>query len=102
MRIFPQSKEDWLRFLVLPLKAYVVVAPVLFLVSFQLPRPLHSGATDAEALLVVSLFPCSLALFLAALLFALTGPKGFALPCAAFGLAAFAIGFFLLPGLATT
>ena len=71
MNIFPHSKQDWLRFVVFPFKAYVIIAPVLLLVSSELPRPRHSGATDAEVFLVLGLIPCSQILLLAALIFAL-------------------------------
>jgi hypothetical protein len=101
MQIVPHNKYDWLRLLVLPFKAYVVIAPLLFLISAQFPRPRHGGPTDAEALLVVCLIPCSLILLLAALLFALIGPKDFALPCAFFGALAFLLAFLFLPMLAT-
>ena len=101
MHICPHNKQDWLRFAVFPFKAYVVAAPLLFLISVQFPRPRHSGPTDAELFLILSLFPSSLFLLLAALAFALAGPKGFALPCVGFGAAAFIIGFLFLPLLAT-
>ena len=101
MHICPHSKQDWLRFVAFPFKAYVVIAPMLFLISVQFPRPRHSGPTDAEVFLILSLFPCSLILFIAALVFALAGPKGFALPCVGFGAAAFIIGFLFMPRLAT-
>jgi hypothetical protein len=99
MQIHPQSKRDWLRLVVLPFKAYVVIAPLLFLISIQLPRPRRSGPTDADVFLINSLFPCSLILLFAALLFALAGPKGLALPCGVFGAVAFII-YILSPGFA--
>ena len=101
MKIAPQSREEWLAFVLLPLKAYTVIAPVLFCVSASLPRPRHTGATDAEALLVVGLFLCSVILLFTALVLALVGPKGTALPCAGFGAAAFLIGCYLFPSLAS-
>ena len=101
LHICPRSKQDWLRFLAFPFKAYAIIAPVLFLISVEFPRPRHSGPTDAEVFLILSLFPCSLILFIAALVFACTGPKGFALSCAGFGAAAFIIGFLFLPSLST-
>ena len=99
MNIFPHSKQDWLRFVVFPFKAYVIIAPVLLLVSSELPRPRHSGATDAEVFLVLGLIPCSQILLLAALIFALVGPKGFALPCLGFSLAALILVVLSMPAL---
>ena len=102
MQIIPHSKQGWLRFAVLPFKAYVLIAPILFLISIRLPHPRHSGATDAEVFLVLGLSYCSIILFLAALIFALAGPKGFALPCVGFAVAAFIITCLLLPSLASS
>lgn len=101
MHLFPQNKQEWLGFVLLPFKAYTVIAPFLVVVSASLPRPRHSGPTDVEAFLVVGLFPCSAVLLFASLLLALVGPKGFALPCLGFGAAAFIIGWLLLPCLST-
>jgi hypothetical protein len=100
MHIYPHCKQDWLRFLVFPFKAYVVIAPLLFSFSALFPRPPHSGPTDAEAFLIGSLFPCSLILFVAGFVFALAGPKGFAPPCFGFGALAFIIGCAVLPSFA--
>ena len=101
MHLLPQNKDEWLGLMVFPFKAYTVVAPLLFLVSAQLARPRHTGATDVEAFLIIGLFPCSAILLLAAFALAIFGPKGSALRCLGFGLAAFAIGFLFLPSLAT-
>ena len=100
MKIIPQSRQEWLGFVLLPFKAYTVIAPLLFSISVSLPRPRHTPATSAEAFLVFGLFPCSAILLLTALVLALVGPKGTALPCAGFGTAAFIIGFLLMPSLA--
>jgi hypothetical protein len=101
MHILPQNDDEWLGFMVFPFKAYTVIAPLLFLVSAQLPRPRHSGATDVEAFLIMGLFPCSAILLLAALALAFFGPKGSALSCLGFGLVGFLVGFLFLPCLAT-
>ena len=101
MKAIPQSGQAWLRFALLPFKAYTIIAPVMFAISAGLPRLPHSGATDAELFLVLGLFPCSAILLLMAILLALLGPKGTALPCAGFGAAAFIIGFQLLPMLSS-
>ena len=100
MQIIPHSKQGWLRFAVLPFKAYVFIAPVLFQISIRLPHPRHSGPTDVEEFLLLGLMLCALILFLAALIFALVGPKGFALSCVGFAVAAFIIASLLLPNLA--
>ena len=86
--------------MLLPFKAYTVIAPVLFLISSGLPRPPHVGASEAEAFLIVSLFPCSILLLFAALILAIVGPKGSASPCFWFGVAGFAIAYSFLPSLA--
>ena len=101
MQIIPQSKLDWLRFIVFPFKAYAVIAPLLLFISIQAPRPRHMGPTDADIFLVLSLFPCSLILLIAALALAIAGLKGFAGPCAGFGAAAFIVAFMLLSRLNT-
>ena len=101
MKLIPHSRQEWLGFVLLPFKAYTVIAPVLFLVSAGLPRPPHVGATIADAYLLLGLFPCSLILLFTSLVLALIGPKGTAIPCACFGTAALIIGFVLLPRLAS-
>ncbi len=101
MKIIPQSGRQWLALALLPFKAYTVIAPLLLFVSVSSPRPPHSSATDAEASLVIGLFPCAAILLFAALVLALVGPKGKALACAGFGAAAFIIGYCLLPMLAS-
>jgi hypothetical protein len=100
MHIFPNSKQEWLGAVRFPFKAYTVIAPLLFLISVQLPRLRHSGPTDAETFLALSLMPCSAILLLAALVLVFVGPKGYALPCLGFGLAAFITAPLLLPYLA--
>jgi hypothetical protein len=100
--IIPHGKENWLRFVVFPFKAYVVIGPILFLILSQIiPRPHHSSPPEALALLLVLLFPCALILLFAALLFALFGPKGHALDCVIFAVLAFFAAAMILPSLAT-
>jgi hypothetical protein len=101
MQVIPHSKQDWLRFVVFPFKAYVVIAPLLFFISTRIPHPRHQP-TSADVFFVVSLVPCSLILLAAALVFSLFGPKGFAFPCLGFSLAGLIIAVFLMPCLATT
>jgi hypothetical protein len=101
MQIIPLNKQGWLRALVFPFKAYVIIAPVLLLISVQFPHPRHSGATDAEAFCVVSLGPCCLVLLLAGMLFSIFGPKGHAASCFGFAFATVILIFMLLPELAT-
>jgi hypothetical protein len=100
MKIIPKGGQEWLRLVLLPFKAYTVIAPILFAISACCPRPPHGPATDAEVLLVVGLIPCAVTLLFTSLVLALVGPKGTALPCAGFGMAAFIIGFLLMPTLA--
>jgi hypothetical protein len=100
MQIIPHSRQDWLRFLVFPFKAYAFIAPILFLVFASLPRPRHSPP-DAAAIPLLLLYPCGLILLLAALLFGLFGPKGHALSCVGFAAVEFIIPSLLLPSLAT-
>lgn len=101
MQIVPQSKREWLALVLLPFKAYTVIAPLVFYISFQFLRSRHSGSTDAEMLMIFALFPCSAILLLASLVLALVGPKGYALSCLGFGITAAIIGFHFLPYLAT-
>ncbi len=101
MKITPQSGQAWLRFVLLPFKAYTIIAPLMVAISASLPRPRHTGATDAEAFLVLGLFACSAILLFMAIVLALVGPKGTALPCVGFGAAAFVVGYLLLPMLAS-
>ncbi|HET7624367.1 MAG TPA: hypothetical protein VFM25_03805 [Verrucomicrobiae bacterium] len=54
---------------------------------------------DVEGMLVFGLIPCSAFLLFTALLLAIVGPKGSALPCLGFGVAAFVIGYLLMPAL---
>ena len=102
MKIIPKSGQEWLGFALLPFKAYVVIAPVLFFVSASLPRPRHTGATDAELGLIFGLCPCAAILLIAAVVLAFVGPKGTALPCCCFGVAASVIAYLLLPSLASS
>jgi len=101
MQIIPQSKQDWLRFVVFPFKAYVVIAPLLFFVSAQFPH-FRGIPTEADRFLITSLFPCSMILLLLALIFSLVGPKGFALPCIGFCLAGLAVFVYLMRYLIST
>ena len=101
MKIVPHSRQEWLNVVLTPFKAYAVIAPGLLIVSAMFPHPRHTGATEAEALLVVLFFPCGALLLLAALLFALIGPKGSALPCAVFGVLELILAWHFLPMLAS-
>jgi hypothetical protein len=99
--IFPQNRQAWLSFVLLPFKAYTVIAPVLLLISENLPRPRHLGATDAEMFLVIGLIPCGAFLLFAALLLFLSDKIGYARPCLGFGVAALIMGYYFLPTLAS-
>lgn len=99
-RSCPRKIQDWLRLGVFPFKSYVIVVSVLFLLSIPF-RTQHSGPSDAEVWLLLGLLPCSLVLLVAALVFALVGPKGLALPCAAYGAAAFYVAGTFLPALSS-
>jgi hypothetical protein len=101
MKILPQGRQGWFGLALLPFKAYVVIAPVLVFISAQLPRPRHTGATDAEAFMILGLFPCGVILLIAALVLAVTGRKESADPCAGFGVAALVIGYLLRNSLAS-
>lgn len=101
MRVFPDKPIERVKLLVFPLKVYVVVAPILFLISSQAPRPQHYGATEAEIYIVIGLIAADLVLLLAAIAFALHGPRRVALPCLWFALAGILIAILLLPTLPT-
>jgi hypothetical protein len=102
MQIIPHSKQDWLRLLVFPFKAYVIIAPLLFLISIQFPRPRISGATNSEVFYLVSLLPCSLILLLSGLISSFAGRKHFAFSCFGFSLAALVVAVVFLPRLSNT
>lgn len=101
MLLFPHTKHEWLRVVLFPFKAFTVIAPVTFFVSVSLHPTRRFPATHAEELFTALLLYDAVILLLAAWLLGLTGPKGFALPTAGFGLAAFLITFLvLMPALA--
>ena len=101
MHIFPHNKQEWLGAVLFPFKAYTVIGPLMFFVSDSFPHHHHSGATWAEGLYLFSLIPCAAFLLFAALILALVGPKGSALPCVAFAAADLIIAYVLLPNLAS-
>lgn len=101
MHIFPSNRREWFRAMIFLFKAYTVIAPSLFFISWQLPHFPHTGSTDVEKFLIVGMFPCSLILLGTALDLALRGHKRPAISCAWFGGASFFIGYFCLPYLAT-
>jgi hypothetical protein len=101
MHIVPQTKQDWLRLMVLPFKAYVVIAPLLFFISVCFPRPPRALLYEAEFMLVIGMGYCSLFLFFfAALFFIQFGRKGsvLALPCVRFGVVAALMTFLFFAG----
>ena len=101
MQLVPHTKHEWLRVVLFPFKAFTVIAPVMFFVSVSLHPTRRFPATHAEELFTAFLLYDALFLLFAALVLGFTGPKGFALPTAGFGLAAFLIIYVLmLPALA--
>jgi hypothetical protein len=99
MQMVPHSKEEWLRFLVFPFKAYVAIGPVLFGIVASIPLPrLTAGEAAIPALEL--LFADALILLIAAGLFALFGPKGHALSCVGFAAVALIVALALLQSLA--
>jgi hypothetical protein len=81
MQLVPKSKEQWLRTILLPLKAFTLLAPLAyFLLRFCQDR-LGEPATDLPGALVICVAPCSLILFFAALYFAFSGPRGTCASC---------------------
>lgn len=96
MKIIPRTRLDWLGFVLLPLKAYTVIAPSLFCLSKVL-HPLHTETTGAEVFFIAGLFPCALVLLFTSLVLAIVGLKKPALSCALFGAAALLVGVYLLP-----
>ena len=99
VRVFPDKPIDRLKLLVFPFKVYVVVAPILFLISKQ-SRPHQYSATDAETYLVLGLLVADLVLLFAALVCALHVSRRVALPCLWFALAGIIAAVLLLPELA--
>lgn len=100
MKLIPKTHQEWLSFALLPFKAYTVIAPLLVLYSMGLPRPRHTGATDAEIGLIAGLFPCGVILFVAALILAFGNQKSTAFSCALFGVVGIALAVLLLPAFA--
>ena len=100
MQIFPKNKEGWLEVVLLPFKAFTVIAPVLFVISSSFPRSRHVGATDVEVFLIFGLYPCAALLLFTAVVLSLVGQKRIALSCLGFGLAAAVIIYLFLPRLA--
>lgn len=100
MQILPYTKHQWLKAALFPFKAFVVIAPIIFQISVSL-HPYHRfPATDFEALLDGLLFLDGVVLLFAALLLAVGGPRGHALPAVGFAIAAFVVGEFLLVAMA--
>lgn len=100
MDFFPKNKQQWLRILVFPFKAYVVAAPILFCISSCFPRPRHYGATEGEESVILFMFPCAVVLIFGALVLALFRFKREAMICAGFGIGGLIVGYLLLPPLA--
>lgn len=101
MQVLPQTREQWLRFLTFPFKAYVVIAPALLFVYAALPKPRNAGVADPLVLMVFLIFPVSLLLLIAALIFTCTGKKDIAWGCALFAVAGLFLGYYLLPYLSS-
>jgi len=96
MHILPHSKQELVGAVLFPLKAYVVIAPVMFFVSRIWP-------TDADQIFVISLLCDSFILLAAALVLRIRGPRGYSLSAAGFGFAALVVTYLaLLPLLAAT
>ena len=101
MQIIPHSRHDWLRLFVFPFKATIIISPVLFfVVECIFPHSRRNPLGAAVMPLITALLYSGLILLLTALLFAIFGPKGHALPCVGFAVAAFITVALLLPLLA--
>jgi len=97
MRVLPRNKQEWIDLILFPFKAYVVVAYVWLQICARLQGPRHYGGTEAEAIVALGFFPCSLVLLMAAAIMAVVGPRGAAIPNAIFGGVAFVIVWASLP-----
>jgi hypothetical protein len=87
MSAFPQGKVAWLKWILLPLKILAVWTAMGVLFGFS--------SRESYDVFILSSFFSSFLLLLAALIFSLTGPKGFAFSCAGFGAISF-LAFCLL------
>jgi hypothetical protein len=94
MSILPQNEQKRLRVVLFPLKAYVVLAPLIY---FVLPQSYRSGQTSTGLFVAYSLGFDSFILLLIAFILANIGPRGYALSTAIFGVAAFIIMASLFP-----
>jgi len=106
MHILPQNRQEWLEALLLPFKAYTVIAPLMSGIFFHWLENSasyrHFGLDAADAYPMLLMFPCSAILLFAALVSALVSSKGNALSCVGFSIAALLLGYYLLPPLAHT
>jgi hypothetical protein len=100
MQIFPHTKHEWLRAVLFPFKAFVVIAPILFQISVALHPYQRFPETSFEVLLTGLMFLDWVILLFSALLLAAGGPRGYALPAVGFALAAFLLEHFMIVGLA--
>ena len=100
MQIFPHTKHEWLKAILLPFKAFVVIAPILYQISVALHPYRRFPATDFEFMLTAFTFYDAVILLFAALLLAVGGPRGYALPAVGFAVAGLILGQFMLVGLA--
>jgi hypothetical protein len=94
MQIIPHNRHDWLRFLMFPFKAYVVMTPVVYFIVAAVLWPRR--VPDYAFPIIGLLFLCGLILLFAALVFAIFGPKGHTFSCVGFAVAAIIFAMILL------
>jgi hypothetical protein len=95
MHILPRNRKEWLEILLFPFKAYIFIAPLMVAITVECFTP-YNVRTPEQVFVILGLLPCSAVLLVAALVLALVGPKGTALPCLGFALAALIVWFILL------
>lgn len=82
------TRDDWLRLLVLPFKAYVFIMLLPLHFIFEYHRVHHTAPSDTMVFLLHGLFLCAVILLTAAFMFWLWGPKRHAWLCFVFGFVA--------------
>lgn len=94
LKLSPHSRDAWIRFLVFPIKSFVLISLASSIVLGFFPSLNTSTPNAAELFAELTarpLYACAAILMVAALLFAVFGPKGHAFLCVGFAAGAFFI-----------
>ena len=96
MRVMPTSARERVSLVVLPFKAYTVVGSLLFYLWSALFPHLRN---DALAITLTGYLLTAVVLTVAAMVLAITGPRGMAISTMMFAGAAFLIYWWVLPAI---